>query len=159
MIACGINPDDFGTYDQRAKAQSAAREDFQKRRCEQLAKDGQSHPAPCKFKGNPSSCTCYRSAEALESEKAQKWLYMNSQSGHLSLNHFYQGKREDPCSGHPPSRNADGSMNGGGLDTETTMRCAWTTPACTRARNTTGSAGRGTPTGAIWGRQRGRSAE
>jgi hypothetical protein len=114
MIACGINPDDFGTYDQRANAQSAAREDFQKRRCEQLAKDGQSHPAPCKFKGNPSSCTCYRSAEALESEKAQKWLYMNSQSGHLSLNHFYQGKREDPCSNHPPSRNADGSMNGGG---------------------------------------------
>ena len=116
MIACGINPDDFGTYDQRAKAQAAARADFQQRRCEQLGGPEKSHPPPCHYKGPGGTCTCYQTQQALDSEGSQNWIYLNSQSGHLSQNCFYQapGARADPCSNIRPSSSADGTQNSGG---------------------------------------------
>ncbi len=118
LIACGIDPNDFGTYDERARAQKDARDDYRKRRIDELEKAGKKHPAPCKYPGSDGKrdCECFQTAEALEKEGAHKWILMNSQSGHMSQNCFYQapGKRADPCSNIRPSKSADGSLNSGG---------------------------------------------
>jgi hypothetical protein len=111
LIACGINPDNFGRYKDRAKAQADARKKYTDKRIDDLAKRGEKHPTPCKYSGEGSSCTCYQTADALEHMKGDEWITLNSQSGHVSRNAFYQGEgaRADPCSNTRPSPGNSGA--------------------------------------------------
>ena len=108
LIACGINPDKFGTYDERAKAQSQARQEYAEKCIKRAGGPGKKHESPCSYGGSgatPGDCTCYRTPEALKEVGGDQWITLNSQSGHLSRNTFYQGEgaRADPCSNIRPS--------------------------------------------------------
>jgi hypothetical protein len=114
LIACGINPDNFGTYKDRADAQSAERAKYQEAQIDKLGGPAKKHPAPCKYAGassKPSDCSCYQTPEALKEVGGDRWITLNSQSGHLSRNAFYQGEgaRADPCSNIRPGPGNSGS--------------------------------------------------
>ena len=123
LIACGIDPDGFGSYSDRRDAQSAEREKYRDRVDAKVGK-GNPHPSPCTYPKSPP-CECYKSKEAYdecmkEQGGAEKWLRMNSQSGHMSRDEWYRAKpanpgektREDPCANHPPTAgNAGGYGN------------------------------------------------
>jgi len=119
LIACHIDPDSFGTYDDRLKAQGAEREKYRAKVTEKVG-EGKPHPSPCTYPATPP-CQCYRSQEAYDDYMKQKggagaWLRMNSQSGHMSRDEWYraQGSREDPCANYPPGPGPDGQLTAGG---------------------------------------------
>jgi hypothetical protein len=119
LIACGIDPDGFGSYEDRLKAQSAEREAYRDKVDAKVGK-GKPHPSPCTYPASPP-CKCYASQEAFDEcmkEKggAEKWLRMNSQSGHMSRDEWYRatGSRDDPCANHPPGPAPDGTPTAGG---------------------------------------------
>jgi hypothetical protein len=124
LIACGIDPDGFGTYSERLKAQGAEREKYRDKVDAKVGK-GNPHPSPCSYPKSPP-CECYKTKEAFDEcmkeqpGGAAKWLRMNSQSGHMSRDEWYRAKpanpgdktREDPCANHPPTAgNAGGYGN------------------------------------------------
>jgi len=114
LIACGINPEKFGTYDERAKAQSQARQEYAQKKIKEAGGEGKKHEPPCKYGGSgakPGDCTCFRTPEALDEVGGDHWITLNSQSGHLSRNTFYQGEgaRADPCSNVRPSPGNSGA--------------------------------------------------
>ncbi|MEZ4338246.1 MAG: hypothetical protein R3B82_16620, partial [Sandaracinaceae bacterium] len=84
MMACGIDPDSFGTYDQRLEAQRALRQAYD-------AEHGKN---------------AHRSAQALNDMGTEDYLRANSQSGHQVQNACFTSQREDPCGNYPP---ADGN--------------------------------------------------
>ncbi|MCP3098218.1 hypothetical protein LZ198_04915 [Myxococcus sp. K15C18031901] len=105
LIACGINPANFGTYDKRARAQAAERKAYRKKR--NLAANGggpnpRPHEANCEVgKKDKALCMCIESDAALKELGVEKWMLANSQSGHISQNALYQNDRGDPCSNVP----------------------------------------------------------
>lgn len=105
LIACGIEPANFGTYDLRAKAQREARNDYRKRRINEAKGQGQTprpHEGSCPMGSDPKAeCRCFESEAAHKDLGIEKWMLANSQSGHISQNAFYQEHREDPCSNVP----------------------------------------------------------
>jgi hypothetical protein len=129
LAACGIDPDNFGTYQQRAEAQKAAREGYQRQRVAEAEETprrapGRDHVSGC-VRSNPARrkgtvCTCYEDASAFNdylyghngappnpNGSMQPWLTANSQSGHISGNAFYvaSGSRKegDPCANVRPT--------------------------------------------------------
>lgn len=113
LIACGINPDNFGDYDARAKAQAAERKKYRDQRVAEARKRGKGrrpHEPNCPMGSDPKAlCQCVESEAALREMGAERWMLANSQSGHISQNAFYQGRREDPCSNIPPTRGNAGT--------------------------------------------------
>jgi hypothetical protein len=113
LIACGINPDNFGDYDARAKAQAAERKKYREQRVAEAKKRGKGrrpHEPNCPTGGDPKAlCQCVESAAALKEMGAERWMVANSQSGHISQNAFYQGHREDPCSNLAPTKGNAGT--------------------------------------------------
>ncbi|MFY1829223.1 hypothetical protein ACN47A_25115 [Myxococcus fulvus] len=113
LIACGINPANFGTYKMRAKAQAAARKDYTDKRtkaAQQEGADKKAHEDDCpRGKNADSECRCFESEAALEEMGLENWMLANSQSGHISQNSFYQEHRGDPCSNVPPSGDHGGT--------------------------------------------------
>lgn len=126
LAACGIDPDGFGTYDQRLKAQKRMRENYQKQRIDE-AESGKppkrAHEPAC-VRSKPSKrtnrhvCSCHEGAAGFNdflmgtngapanpNHSMQNWLTATSQSGHISGNAFYQdrGARGDPCANTRPT--------------------------------------------------------
>lgn len=128
IAACGIDPDAFGTYQQRLDAQKAAREGYQRQRIAEAEETprrapGRDHVSGC-VRSDPSrrtsrhQCGCHEDASAFNdylfgrngappnpNGSMQPWLTANAQSGHISGNAFYQdsGARGDPCANTRPS--------------------------------------------------------
>jgi hypothetical protein len=112
LVACGINPENFGTYDQRADAQAKERKDYRDKRVADAKKKGSKkrpHEPNCGAK-NSKTCSCVESANALKEMGPESWSLANAQSGHISQNAFYQGKRADTCTNIPgvPGKHAGG---------------------------------------------------
>jgi hypothetical protein len=107
LIACGIDPDNFGDYDARAKAQAAERKKYRDQRMAEAKKKGKNkrpHEPSCPTGSDPKKmCQCVETEAALKEMGAERWNLANSQSGHISQNAFYQGHRADPCSNIPPT--------------------------------------------------------
>ncbi len=109
LIACGINPDNFGDYDARAKAQEVERKKYRDQRVADAKKKGKNrrpHEPNCKTGSNPKKmCQCIESDAALKDLGPERWMLANSQSGHISQNAFYQGEgaRGNPCTNIPPT--------------------------------------------------------
>lgn len=122
LIACGVNPDNFGTYDERAKAQSKLREEYAKQRDAEAAAGTRKHEPSCP-RGSSADrpCRCYETNVGFEDFKKKNngsilpWMEANSQSGHISNDAFYRnpGTRDDPCGNVRPSVR-DGELNAGG---------------------------------------------
>jgi hypothetical protein len=122
LIACGIDPANHGTYNDRAKAQAAVRRDYAASRIKEARKrPGRDHEPNCGLhprKRTPKmQCTCIHSTsqqvfddcEQLGMRKPPKgqgrpggWLLGISESGHMTQNALFQAKRDDPCSNIPP---------------------------------------------------------
>jgi hypothetical protein len=85
LKACGVDPDSFGSYSDRRKAQA------------KLRKQG---------KGKDVT------ADKMTGQRAQDYLTANSQSGHMAQNAWFQrpGGRDDACMNVPP---ANGKNNAG----------------------------------------------
>ena len=121
LAACGIDPDNFGTYQQRLDAQKAAREGYQRPRIAEAEATprrapGRDHVSGCvrsdsSRRTSRHVCSCHEDASAFNdvlmgtngappnpSGSMQPWLTANAQSGHISGNAFYQdsGARGDP---------------------------------------------------------------
>ncbi|WP_224244454.1 hypothetical protein [Hyalangium gracile] len=112
LVACGINPENFGTYDQRADAQAKERKDYRDKRDGDAKKRGSKkrpHEPDCASR-NGKTCSCVESANALKEMGPESWSLANSQSGHISQNAFYQGARADTCTNIPgePGKHAGG---------------------------------------------------
>jgi hypothetical protein len=105
MIKCGIDPDAFGTYEGRAAAQSQARRDWQEEQRKRFGDDPSQWPDPA------SQAELDRMAA---DGRAGQFVTMNSQSGHLVQNNFFQSRREDSCSNYPPQRDSRGNMTNSG---------------------------------------------
>ena len=75
LTRCGVNPENFGSYSDRAKDEKAARDRLG---------------------------SGYKGEKALKDHGAVEWCEANSQSGHVMQNAFLQGKRDDPCSNVRP---------------------------------------------------------
>jgi hypothetical protein len=128
LAACGIDPDNFGTYQQRLDAQKAAREGYQRQRIAEAEATprrapGRDHVSGCvrsdsSRRTSRHVCSCHEDASAFNdflmgtngappnpSGSMQPWLTANAQSGHISGNAFYQdsGARGDPCANTRPS--------------------------------------------------------
>ncbi|MBX3276026.1 MAG: hypothetical protein KF729_37590 [Sandaracinaceae bacterium] len=84
MMACGIDPDGFGTYTQRNDAQGAIRKAYN----DQHGKNA------------------HRSPQALNDMGTEQYLCANSESGHQVQNACFTAHRHDPCGNYPP---ADGN--------------------------------------------------
>lgn len=124
IAACGIDPDNFGTYKQRLDAQKAAREAYQRQRIAEAEENprrapGRDHVSGCvradpSRRGSRQSCSCHEDASAFNdflhgqngappnpTGSMQPWLTANAQSGHISGNALYIGsgarKENDPC--------------------------------------------------------------
>ncbi|WP_338866763.1 DUF2169 domain-containing protein [Myxococcus stipitatus] len=95
LIACGIKPANFGTYDLRAKAPREARNEYRKRRINEAKGQGPTprpHEGSCPMGSNPEAeCRCFEGDNAHKDPGIEKWMLVNSQSGHISQNAFYQG--------------------------------------------------------------------
>ncbi|QSQ11628.1 hypothetical protein [Myxococcus landrumensis] len=106
LVACGINPANFGTYDLRAKAQAAERKKYREQRkkeANQRGKNKRPHEGNCGVGKDPKAlCMCIESDVAYFELGSEKWMLANSQSGHISQNALYQNERADPCSNVPP---------------------------------------------------------
>ncbi|MCP3065265.1 hypothetical protein LXT21_41480 [Myxococcus sp. K38C18041901] len=106
LIACGINPANFGTYDMRAKAQAAERRTYREKREKEAKRRGANkrpHEGNCEVgKKDKALCMCIESDAAFAELGSEKWMLANSQSGHISQNALYQNERADPCSNVPP---------------------------------------------------------
>lgn len=125
LASCGIDPDAFGTYKQRARAQAKARAAYRKQRIAEAEETprrapGRDHEANCKRGGDRTKlCMCHESASAYNdfldgrngappnpTGSPNAWLTANSESGHISGNAFYQdaGQRGDPCANTRPTK-------------------------------------------------------
>lgn len=108
LVACGINPDSFGSYSARAKAQNAARTAYRERREKEAeahreGRGGRPHEASCPRGSSPEAlCACHETEGAFRELGPERWFIANSESGHISQNAFYQRERDDPCSNMPP---------------------------------------------------------
>jgi hypothetical protein len=113
LIACGINPDNFGSYSMRADAQGKERKKYRDQRTKEAGQDGEKkrpHEPNCPAGGDPSKlCMCIESDAALKELGVEKWTLANSQSGHISQNAFYQEHRSDACSNIRPSAGNSGT--------------------------------------------------
>lgn len=84
MMACGVDPDGFGTYKSRLSAQGALRKKYG---------------------------AGYQSAAALDAMGPNDFLTANSESGHMCQNACFTGSyksgdrrvRDDPCMNYPPT--------------------------------------------------------
>ncbi|WP_224372276.1 hypothetical protein [Hyalangium versicolor] len=113
LIACGINPDNFGSYSMRANAQGQERKKYREQRIKESQQEGDKkrpHEPNCPAGGDPSSlCMCIESDAAYKELGVEKWMLANSQSGHISQNAFYQQHRNDACSNIPPTDGNSGT--------------------------------------------------
>src|SRR5262245_35119828 len=104
LIACGVNPDNFGTYKDRADSQSAARKSYTDQRDQEAAAGIRAHEPGCpRSSGGP--CKCYATDKGFAEMCAQdgnslRAMEANSQSGHISNDALYRASgdtRGDPC--------------------------------------------------------------
>lgn len=116
LIACGINPENFGDYDNRLNAQAKARADYREQRCKEAKQKGKKkrpHEPNCPMSSDGSlptkECKCIESEAALKELGGSQWMLANSQSGHISQNAFYQEHRKDPCSNIKPTQGNAGT--------------------------------------------------
>lgn len=80
LMACGIDPDSFGSYNQRLEAQSSLRKAYN----DKNGKDA------------------HQSAQALNDMGTEDYLCANSQSGHQVQNACFTAHRKDYCGAYPP---------------------------------------------------------
>lgn len=94
MMACGVNPDGFGTYSER------------------LEKQGQIRDAYDEKNGDGA----HRTEQALQDLGSDQYLTANSQSGHQVQNACFTSEREDPCGNYPPRDGSPGAASAFGYD-------------------------------------------
>ena len=134
LAACGIDPDNFGTYSQRLAAQAQARDDYRAHRndkAEAAEKRTGKRPAPpeaggheggCPLATNPDGhlglCSCHETPAAKDWYAAQgrpnDFLVANAESGHEGQNATCQneGGRGDPCANVTPPNPGSGADGG-----------------------------------------------
>ncbi len=110
LAACGINPENFGSYDDRLKAQGGERKDYRDKRDKEAGQPGgRPHEGACPKSGDGKTCRCHESDAAAGDLGPEKFALANSQSGHIGQNAFFQGTRGDPCSNVPPQGTGGGA--------------------------------------------------
>jgi hypothetical protein len=103
LAACGINPENFGSYDDRLKAQGGERKNYREKRDKEAGQSGgRPHEGSCPKSGDGKTCRCHESEAGAADLGPEKYALANSQSGHIAQNAFFQGTRGDPCSNMPP---------------------------------------------------------
>lgn len=89
LMACGVDPEGFGTYKERLDAQGLARKELG---------------------------TAHQSAEVLDDKGPELWLRANSQSGHQCQNACFTKHRHDPCGNYPPTSGDPNAPSAFGYD-------------------------------------------
>jgi hypothetical protein len=120
LISCGVNPDNFGTYDERYKAQKKLRDEYTDQRDKEAAEDRRKHEPSCP-RNSGGACRCYETDVGFNDFKDKHgsilpWMEANSQSGHISNDAFYRdpGTRDDPCGNVRPTYQNGQPVNAGG---------------------------------------------
>ncbi|HET6983974.1 MAG TPA: hypothetical protein VFI53_17660, partial [Myxococcaceae bacterium] len=98
LIACGLNPDEFGSYKDVQESQSEARKDLRikARQARAKAEGGRDvrHCSPCTIKSgqdlNAGHCLCQESEYAQDKAKSDyDFIHANGQSGHMAMDSLF----------------------------------------------------------------------